>query len=124
MLNRLLPKTFVAGAAINPNQIIKFGTDDTTVIPAAAATDELIGVTGAIGANQGDRIDATLIGVEEVTYGGNVTRGDMLTSDANGNAITAAPVAGANVRIIGVAMVSGVNGDIGSVLVKPGSMQG
>ncbi len=124
MLNRILQKTFVAGANINPNQLVKYGVDDNTVIPAAAATDSVIGATGAIGALSGDRIDVTLIGVEEVTYGGNVTRGDLVTSDVNGAVVTAAPIAGANARIVGVAMVSGVAGDIGSVLVKPGSMQG
>ncbi len=124
MLNRILVKTFVAGAALNPNQLVKYGVDDNTVIPAAAAADSIIGSTGAIGADLGDRIDVTLIGVEEVSYGGNVTRGDLVTSDANGAVVTAAPVAAANARIAGIAMVSGVAGDIGSVLIKPGSMQG
>ena len=124
MLNRILVKTFVAGAALNPNQLVKYGVDDNTVIPAAAATDSIIGSTGAIGADLGDRVDVTLIGVEEVSYGGNVTRGDLVTSDANGAVVTAAPVAGTNARIAGIAMVSGVLGDIGSVLIKPGSMQG
>ena len=124
MLNTILIKTFVAGAAINPNSLVKFGSDDNTVVPAAAATDAIIGVVNNVGAASGDRVDVIMIGAAEVEYGGNVTRGDLLTSDANGNAITAAPVAGANARLVGVAMVSGVSGDIGSVMVKPGSMQG
>jgi hypothetical protein len=33
-------------------------------------------------------------------------------------------VAGSNVRVIGVAEVAGVVGDIGSMLINPGSFQG
>lgn len=124
MLNRILIKTFVAGAALNANQLVKFGVDDNTVIPAAAATDSIVGATGAIAANSGDMVDVTLIGVEEASCGGNVTRGDLVTSDANGTVVTAAPAAGSNARIVGIAMASGVAGDIIGVLLMPASMQG
>ncbi|EHN77499.1 hypothetical protein SMCF_2974, partial [Streptomyces coelicoflavus ZG0656] len=48
-----------------------------------------------------------------VEYGGPVTRGARLTSDAEGRAVAAAPAAGQTVEIIGRAMVSGVLGDFG-----------
>jgi hypothetical protein len=34
------------------------------------------------------------------------------------------PATGVNNRVIGIAMVSGVSGDLGSVLIAPGSLQG
>lgn len=58
-------------------------------------------------------------GIAEVEYGGNVTRGDLLTSDANGKAIATTT---AGNRIIGIAMASGVSGDIGLALINPGSV--
>ena len=40
----------------------------------------------------------------------------MLTADANGKAVEAA----AGNRVVGVAEVTGVSGDIGQVLISPG----
>lgn len=62
--------------------------------------------------------------IEDVVFGGNVTRGQPLTADAQGRAVAAAPAAGANVYCIGFAEVSGVVGDIGTVIISPFIMQG
>lgn len=114
---------FDAGAAINGNRILKLSAD-ATVVQAAAATDALIGVSDSNGAASGERIDVTLTGVAEICLGGTVTRGALLTSDSAGKGVAAAPSAGVNNRVIGVALVSGVSGDIIDVLLSPGSMQG
>lgn len=124
MRNPILRKNFIAGASVSAYRIVKFGADDNSVIQGAAVGDALLGVCDELGADSGKRIDVTLSGVAEVQYGGTVTRGDLLTSDANGKAVTAAPAAGVNNRVIGVAMVSGVLDDIGSVLIQPGRIQG
>lgn len=125
MKNDGLDKCYTADAAIAPYRIAKFGAADGNVAQGAAATDLLIGVVGRVAvAAAGDRVDVSRSGIREVEYGGAVARGDQLTSDANGKAITAAPTAGANVRTIGTAEVSGVLGDIGSLLIVPGVMQG
>lgn len=114
-----------AGATVNGFRIVKHGTSDQEVIQAAANTDAIIGVAEQLGADAaGEPIDVWRTGVAQVEYGGNVTRGDPLTADADGKAITAAPAAGANVRLVGFAEVSGVAGDIGSVQIELGSMQG
>ena len=125
MNNPGLIKSFLAGAVIAPYRAVKFGADDDHVVQSAAATDAHIGVSGAIGATAAeDRIDITLDDIAEIEYGGTVTRGDLLTADANGMAVTAAPAAGVNNRIIGQAMVSGVFGDIGSLDITKTSIQG
>jgi hypothetical protein len=103
---------FVAGGAIGANRIVKFGSGDTTVLQATAATESLLGVTTEIAALITERCDVILSGVAEVEYGGVVTRGARLTADADGKAVAAS----AGNRVIGIAMVSGVSGDIGSVL--------
>lgn len=123
MRNEGLQKTLIAGAAIAKNRIVKFSATDT-VIQAAAATDKLVGVSDNVGTDSGDRGDVIMSGIALVEYGGTVAAGDLLTADANGKAIAAAPAAGANARVIGVAMDAGVSGDIGSVLIAPGSVQG
>jgi hypothetical protein len=118
-------KTYAAEAAITPRRIVKHGAADGGVINSAAAADKHAGVADSRGAAAaGDAVDIYKSGTVEVEYGGNVTRGDPLTSDAVGRAITAAPAAGANVRIVGFAEVSGVLGDIGEVDLKPSVMQG
>lgn len=119
----LTVRTYTAGAAIAARRIVKFSAD-YTVIQAAAATDAAVGVADLAAVAAGDRVDVSREGIVPVEYGGTVTRGDLLTSDASGRAVTAAPAAGVNNRIIGIAEVSGVVGDIGSVLLSIGSTQG
>jgi hypothetical protein len=124
MSNPNLIRNFKAQAAIAACTIAVFGAADGQVLAAAAATDKLMGVTTDIAAALGERCDVILGGAADVLYGGAVTRGDPLTADASGRAVTAAPAAGSNVRIIGFAMVSGVLGDIGQVEISQGVMQG
>lgn len=124
MRNNDFIKGFKAGAVILPRRIVKFGADDVTVIQAAAAGDASIGVSDLGAAAIGDHASIIMGQAAIVEYGGTVARGDQLTSDATGRAITAAPAAGANVRIIGTAMVSGVVGDLGSVHIAPSMLQG
>ncbi len=137
MRNPGLIKNFIAGGTIAAYRIGKFGASDTIALQASAATDALIGVCiQPGGAAQGDRVDFVLSGVAEVELGDDVTRGALLTSDADGkavavarhthtentagtygqNATTGAATAG---RVIGVAMCSGAAGDIGSVHILP-----
>ena len=107
-----------AGAKVEPYRIVKHGSGDRVVVQAAAAADAMIGVSDQLGANAaGDPMDVIHSGMAEIEFGGNVTRGQPLTSDADGKAI-AATVDGC--RTIGFAEVSGVSGDIGSVLIAPG----
>lgn len=125
MRNQDLVKNYSAEAAIAAYRIVKFGAADGGVLQAAAATDKLVGVTDRLAAAvAGDRIDVVRSGIAEVEYGGTVAAGDLLTADASGRAIVASAAAGSNVRVIGVAEVAGVVGDIGSLLIDSGSFQG
>ena len=124
MSNQLLVRNFKAEAAIAAFTIVKAGSADGQVLAGAAATDKLTGVTTDIAAAINERCDVILAGVADVTYGGAVTRGDLVTSDATGRAVSAAPAAGANNRIIGVALVSGVAGDLGQVQISQCNFQG
>jgi hypothetical protein len=122
-LNPLKTLNFDAAAAITGRRIVKLSSD-STVSQAAAATDLSFGVATSLDAASGEPVDVIVAGVAEVEYGGAVTRGQKLTSDADGKAVAAAPAAGVNNQIIGIAMVSGVLGDYGAVLIAPSTMQG
>ena len=124
MSNASLVRNFAAAAAIPAFTIVKFGAADGAIVPAVAVADFAFGVTTDIPAALGERCDAIMGGLADVLYGGAVTRGALLTVDASGRAVTAAPGAGVNNRVIGVAYVSGVLGDIGAVLIAPGQVQG
>jgi hypothetical protein len=107
----------VPQGAIPPYRIVKYGTADGTVTLAIAVTDKLCGTANNLGATATDRrVDIIKGGIGEVEFGGNVTRGDWLTTDDQGRAITAST----GNRTIGMAEVSGVSGDIGSYLFAPG----
>jgi hypothetical protein len=115
---------YSAAAVLAPYLLIKYGAADGEVLPAAGPTDLIIGGNGNIGAALGDRIDIIVDDFVEVRLGGTVTRGDKLTSDANGLAVTAAPAAGVNVQIAGYATVSGVLNDVIWMRIAPSVMQG
>ena len=117
MRNELFIKACYAGAAILPFHIVKHGAADGFAVTSAAAADASFGVADSLGAEAAnDPVDIIRGGIAEVVYGGTVTRGDALTSNAQGEAV----VAVAGNRIIGFAEVSGVVGDRGSVAIAPG----
>lgn len=125
-----LTKTYNAEAAIGKYTIAKFGASDGGVLPGAASTDLLIGVTRDLGVTAGDitaganRIEVVREGITPVVLGGTVTRGQWLTSDATGKAVAAAPAAGVNAECIGKAEASGVAGDYVDVFLDFTRIQG
>lgn len=124
MANVILNRAGTAEGAIAAYRIVKPGAADGGYLQAAAATDFLMGVCESVGPASGERLDVVKAGIADVEFGGTVTRGGPVTSDASGRAVAAAPGAGANVRIIGFAEVSAVVGDIAAVWIEPGLMQG
>lgn len=124
MSNPLLNKQYVAEAAIAIHRIVVFGSTDDFVIQGSAATQPLIGICNFINPIAGERVDILMAGIGEVRLGGPVTRGGLITSDATGQGVAAAPAAGTNNGVIGRALMSGVSGDIIKVLVNPGTFQG
>ncbi len=123
-LSRGMMKAFVAETAITRRRIVKFGAADNAVVQAAAAADLSFGVSSEIDAAIGQTCDVVLSDIADVEFGGAVTRGAKLTADAQGRAVAAAPAAGANAQVIGVALVTAVLGDVGPVLLKQSVMQG
>ena len=105
---------FTAATAIVGRRIVKHGATDGAAVPATAPTEDFLGVADSMGAAVGKVCDVHVTGPVSIEYGGAVTRGARLTSDAQGRAVTAAPAAGQTVEIIGRALVSGVLGDFGS----------
>jgi hypothetical protein len=122
--NQTFVKAFNAGGAIAANSIVKVGANDYDVLQAAAAADKLLGASTDLAAATGERCDVVLEGIVDLKINGTVARGDFITSDASGLGITATASAGANVRAIGVAIISGVAGDIIPVYLSPVSFQG
>lgn len=109
-------KTVKGTAAIGTAYTIaKPGADDDTFSIASSATDALLGIFQHVTSAAGDAVELMLDDISQIVYGGTITRGDPLTSDANGKAVKA--VAGQN--IIGYATISGVANDIGFCLISP-----
>jgi len=115
----------LAGAAITPNRLVKMGAADQTAILATGVTAALLGVSvQSVSYATGQTADIVTGGEYDVVAGGTVTRGDKITSDANGAGVTAAPAAGVNNFIVGTALDSAVSGDLFTVQIEPGVMQG
>lgn len=124
MSNPILTKTYVAEAAILVNRIVRAGTTDDFASTATGPTDFLIGCIEGVSPLLGERVEVITHGIADVTLGATVARGAPVTSDATGRAVTAAPAAGVNNRIIGFARQSGVVGDIVEIIIAPGVLQG
>lgn len=126
MANNGLRKSYTAEGAISANRIVKVGAADWGALQAASAavTEFMIGVSTEVDSVSGERVDVVHEGIADLKLGGTVARGAPVTSDASGQGVAPAPAAGTNNRIIGFALVSGVNGDIIPVLLAPSVMQG
>lgn len=122
--NPSLVSNYTAGGTVRARRIVVFDTTDGVVVEAGSATASSIGVSTEVEALAGEPCDVIRFGAADVVFGGTVVRGALVTSDAQGRAVTASPAAGVNNRVIGIADVSAVVGDIGPILVSPGSIQG
>ena len=107
---------FTAGATVVGQRIVGHGTSDHQVVYPTDSTEACFGVTDRP-AKRGQPVDVCVYGVVAVEYGGNVTRGDLLTSDGEGKAVT---VSATGHRVIGVALATGVDGDIGRMIITQG----
>ncbi len=109
-----------ASAAVVQYTIAKMGADDDTCATAAAATDVPVGIfQAALSATDqaaGKMVEIMVSGISYLALGaGGCARGNKLTSDANGNGVVAA----SGNQAIGIALKSGVQGDIIPVLLAP-----
>ena len=123
-MNPGLTKNYNAGGAIAKRRLVKFGADDKTVVQAAAATDLILGASTDVDTVTGEPTDVIFGGIALVQAGGAITRGQEVTSDANGKAVAASPAVGVNNRIAGIALQSAVLDDLFDVLLAPGVKQG
>lgn len=121
-MHALLTTPHTATTAVAGRRIVKHGAADGTAIQATAATEAFLGVSAPMGASAGAILDVVQVGWAQVEYGGNVTRGDPLTADANACAVKANPAAGATAQVVGYATVSGVAGDFGGVTLSRGQL--
>jgi hypothetical protein len=122
--NPLLLKGFTAGGAISPYRIVRFSAAET-VIQAAAATEAMFGVNTDLTIVSGERVEVMTHGIAWVEAGAAVALGAPVTADSVGRGVAAAPAAGVNNRIIGLALDAAVAaGDQIRVLLSPGLMQG
>lgn len=103
-----------AAAEVRPFQIVKLNADDKVVLANSAADIAGVVETGA-------RVGATAAyallngqGTFKVRLGGAVSKGDELTSNASGLAVTAT----AGNVVFGVALSDGVEGDVVEYLKK------
>jgi hypothetical protein len=131
-------RTRTAQAAIAPYRFVKPGTINYTAVQASAPTDSIIGVSLEFYHPQaGERFDFAIAGPAQIEVGANpVADGDLLTSDANGMAVTvtrhahtenlaaaytenAITAPAASVRVGALALMAGQPGDIIDVYVQP-----
>ena len=120
-----LVKNFTAAAAVKPNRVVAFGTDEGTIETAVSATAKpFVGVTGVVGAvAAGARLDAYLDGVRNLEAGAAFGQGVYLTVDGQGRVVAAAPAATVTQQTIGKSLgASTALGELVPVHIVPGSL--
>lgn len=107
-----------APSAIAGRRAVTFGAADHDVAQASAVSDTLIGISERIGSRDAQGMcDVVIQGIAEAEAGGNITRGDALTTAADGRLIA---VSAGTDSVVGIAMVSAVAGDYFDVLIAQG----
>lgn len=112
--------TLSANGAIAARKAVKISSGEAVI--AAAETDALIGLNSQLAAADNEHCDIIVGGVAEAIAGGNITEGNAVTADSNGDlvAVTNTMKTTGDVRIIGYALATAVDDDIFPVLVAPG----
>lgn len=113
-MNPLLIRNYTAAGAVTEWRFVSWSTADGVVKQSAAVADAPVGVARE-SAVDGGRVDVIRAGLSQITYGAAVTRGQPLTSDAQGRAV---PTTAGTDRIYGIAEFSGVAGDLGELLLR------
>lgn len=126
MNHPLQTKAFKASGAIQPARFVVLDPAlEGVAAQADASADALMGVSQhQVLTPNGGTVDVHLSGIVPVIYGANVRAGYPLTSDANGNAVEAAPGVGVIAQVGGYALVPGVAGDIGVVNLNRQQLKG
>ena len=115
MSNPGMIRGHIAQGPISQHELVTFGSSDEFVARATEAS-KAFGVCGQPGNSVlGDHVDVIESGVAEVKFGGAVSAGDALKSDANGQAVAAS----AGDSVVGFALQDAVAGDIGLMHVAP-----
>lgn len=111
-------KSFVSTNDLSLKQFYIVAQDtsnDESIVLAAAATDPILGVLQNKPA-AGKAALVRFLATSKVIAGGTITRGDLVTSDGNGKAVTTTTD---HQVILGRALQSAVAGDIFEVMLAP-----
>jgi hypothetical protein len=109
---------FSAGGAIALGKAVKIGADSKHVAVASAASDKMLGIAQSDATNAEDEMEVALPGGgAKALAGGNISAGDLLTSDGSGKLIATTSNAD---RYIAMAMESAVLNDLFAVEVIAG----
>ncbi len=122
-MQQLLNIPLVADTGGLTESLLVRATTGKKAATANGSTAAIIGVA-LYDAAAGQTATIQVSGVARVKLGGTVNAGDPITSNASGLGVTAAPAAGVNAYILGIALEAGVSGDLIDVLIAPGRIQG
>lgn len=117
-------KTYLSGAAVGANKLVKLSADET-VIEAVDGAAPILGVSTYAVTGAAERIEVVVQGLATVKAGGTIARTDYITASTAGVAVASAPGAGVNSNVAGIsAGKAAASGDLVDILLAPGRIQG
>lgn len=123
----ILTKTFInapsAAQTIEKRRLITpHPSNAGEVNQASGSSNPIIGVSAELDVDAGGRVDVHMAGIAELELGDAVDQRDPITSDTQGRGVDGTPAAGNTAWVVGIALASGVSGDIIPVLLAPHRM--
>lgn len=109
---------------LDTKQYFLVKASSATVALASAVGDEPLGVLQNKPKILGEAPSVRTLGLSKVKYGADVVVGDPLTTDGSGRAVKAAPGAGVNNGVWGVARSAGAVDELGTIYINPYTLQG
>lgn len=111
---------FIAAGAITQYSFVKINSTNNTVAACTAITDAPDGIAQTAATAAGDHVTVRTINgsISKLRYGATIDSGEELMVKGSGTG-EAAVAAGATAFSAAKAIVSGVSGDIGTVIFRP-----
>ena len=108
---------FSTPSSIATYSLVTLGRGDGEVTTASSCSDVLVGIASPIKSAKSGEATIIIGGIATTVSGGNISRGDALTANADGHAITS--TSGTD-RIVGLALQPAMSGDHIQVLITQG----
>lgn len=112
-------ESFTTAAAVSAYRGLELTASMTAQHSSTAGLNPVVAISTEAQATVGAQVPGAVDGTPMIEYGGTITAGDIIRCDNAGKAVKIAATGEDYLWSIGVALSSGVSGDIKAILFRP-----